>query len=287
MWESLGSVPTPVAFPKGFQPTGLLDNFRTRKAATQRRRLWQQTFVKSLSNWRRRMGELWEALNAFYGEQWSEGVRNPKGWIIILGFWQFMKYMKPGTRDLFFWAVYRSKMIHRNISGNLEGQFTKTIVRLESKEDLNRYDHKRLWSQSHTVHGKCAVLSRWWVCLGACWDAFFCSGQKGRLDFQAPLFAFRLNKTWEGYGGRQQLYAAIGGQAILGDTCFFLKLTPALPSHVSQNGNAPSLNKNDLKSPGAMSFASENESFSKIISFKTAKMNRCCDPSQEMKGISS
>lgn len=78
-----------------------------------------------------------------------------------------------------------------------------------------------------------------------------------------------------------------GGKPSWVTVAFFLKLTPALPSHVSQNGNAPSLNKNDLKSPGAMSFASENESFSKIISFKTAKMNRCCDPSQEMKRISS
>ena len=68
----------------------------------------------------------------------------------------------------------------------------------------------------------------------------------------------------------------LGGKPSWVTVAFFLKLTP---------GNAPPLNKNDLKSPGAMSFASKNESLSKIISLKTAKMNRCCDPCQELKGM--
>ena len=77
----------------------------------------------------------------------------------------------------------------------------------------------------------------------------------------------------------------LGGFFILGDSCFFFSNLPQLPSNVSQNGNPPPLNKNDLKSPGAMSFASKNESVSKIILFKPAKMNWCCDPCQELKGM--
>lgn len=117
---------------------------------------------------------------------------------------------------------------------------------------------------------------------------FFSVAKKEGWISKLHLFAFRLNKQLEQFMEVDSSYMLrLGGFFILGDSlsCFFFSNLPQLPSNVSQNGNAPPLNKNDIKRPCAMSFASKNESFSKIILFKTAKMNRCGDPRRGLKGM--